>query len=73
MLFAGMVIDPLLIFTFWSLSDIREPIKFINLRVGLGLVNDPLSGKHYSLPFLPAIPLSLSRTYEGLFDLTWSP
>ena len=52
MLFAGMVNSPLLISTFWSLSNIREPIKFVNLRVGP--VNDPLSGKHFSLPFLQA-------------------
>ena len=47
---------------------LREPIKIINFPVGR--VNDPLSGKHFSLPFLPAIPLSLSRTLEGFFELT---
>ena len=36
-------------------------------------INDPSSGKHYSLPFLPATPSSLSRTLEGLFELTWRP
>ena len=30
-------------------------------------INDPLSGKHFSLPFLPVTPLSPSRTLEGLF------
>ena len=30
--------------------------------------------KHFSLPFLPATPLSPSLTLEGLFDLTqWAP
>ena len=31
------------------------------------------SGKHYSLPFLLATPSSLSRTLEGLFELTRRP
>ena len=34
---------------------------------------DPSSGKHYSFPFLPATPLSPSRTLEGLFELTRRP
>ena len=33
----------------------------------------PSSGKHYSLPFLPATPSSPSRTLEGLFELTRRP
>ena len=33
----------------------------------------PGRGKRYSLPFLPATPLSLSRTLEGLFELTRCP
>ena len=33
----------------------------------------PQSGKHFSLPFLPATPLSLSQTLEGLFGLTRRP
>ena len=36
-------------------------------------MNDPSSGKHYSLPFLPATPSSPSRTLEGLFELTRRP
>ena len=32
--------------------------------------NEPSSGKHYSLQFLSATPLSLSRTLERLFELT---
>ena len=32
-----------------------------------------LLGKHYSLPFLPSTPSSLSRTLEGLFKLTQRP
>ena len=36
-------------------------------------INDPLSGKHYSLPFLPATPSSPSRNLEGLFELTRRP
>ena len=35
-----------------------------------GQINDPLSGKHYSLPFLPATASSPSRTLGGLFELT---
>ena len=38
-----------------------------------GQINDPSSGKHYSLLFLPATPSSLSRTLKGLFELTWRP
>ena len=38
-----------------------------------GQINDPWSGKHYSLPFLPASPSSPSRTLEGLFELTQRP
>ena len=38
-----------------------------------GQINDPSSGKHYSLPFLLATPSSLSRTLEGLFELTRRP
>ena len=33
----------------------------------------PSLGKHYSLPFLTATPSSLSRTHEGLFELTQRP
>ena len=36
-------------------------------------INDPLSGKQYSLPFLPATPSSPSQTLEGLFELTRRP
>ena len=38
-----------------------------------GQINDPSSGKHNSLPFLPATPSSPSRTLEGLFELTRCP
>ena len=38
-----------------------------------GQINDPSSGKHYSLQFLLATPSSLSRTLEGLFELTQLP
>ena len=30
----------------------------------------PRRGKYYSLPFLPATPLSPSRIFKGLFELT---
>ena len=30
-----------------------------------GQINDPSSGKHYSLPFLPETPSSLSRTLDS--------
>ena len=39
----------------------------------VGQINDPSSGKHYSLLFLPATPLSPSLTLEGLFELTRRP
>ena len=42
--------------------------KIIDLLGGQN--NDPSSGKCYSLLFLPATPLSPSRTLEGLFELT---
>ena len=38
-----------------------------------GQINDPSSGKNFSLPFLPATPLSLSWILEGLFELTQRP
>ena len=38
-----------------------------------GQINDPSSGKHCSLLFLPATPSSPSRTLEGLFELTRRP
>ena len=38
-----------------------------------GQINDPSSGKHYSLLFLPETPLSPSRTLERLFELTRRP
>ena len=38
-----------------------------------GQINDPSSGKHYSLLFLPATPSSPSRSLEGLFELTRRP
>ena len=33
-------------------------------------INDPLSGKHFSLSFLPATSSSWSCTLEGLFEMT---
>ena len=36
-------------------------------------INDPLLAKCYSLLFLPATPLSPSRTLQGLFELTQRP
>ena len=38
-----------------------------------GQINDPSSGKHYSLPFLPAPHSSPSWTLEGLFEQTVHP
>ena len=38
-----------------------------------GQINDPLLGKDNFFPFLPAPPLSLSWTLEGLFELTRCP
>ena len=45
--------------------------KIIDLHGGQ--INDPSSGKHFSLPFLPATPSSPSRTLEGLFELKLRP
>ena len=50
------------VFFLWKLIDLPG-----------GQINDPSSGKHYSLPFLPATPSSPSRTLEGLFELTRRP
>ena len=38
-----------------------------NIDLPGGQFNDPLLGKHFFLPFLPATRLSLSQTLEGLF------
>ena len=38
-----------------------------------GKIMTPHWGKHFSLPFLPATPLSPSRTIEVLFELTRRP
>ena len=53
---------------FYALSFL---LKIIDLPGGQ--INDPFSGKHYSLPFLPATPSFPSRTIEGLFELTRRP
>ena len=45
--------------------------RFIDLPGGK--ICYPSSRKYYSLPFLPATPSSLSRTLEGLFELTGRP
>ena len=60
---AGLATD-----SFFSVSFL---CKLIDLPGGQ--INDPSSGKHYSLPFLPATPSSPSRTLEGLFELTRRP
>ena len=46
---------------------------YLHYKIIEGQIYDPLSGKHFSLPFLPATPLSPSRTLEGLFELTRRP
>ena len=51
-----------------SLSEIARQVW--SLTEGAQAINDPFSGKHYSLPFLPATPSSPSWTLEGLFELT---
>ena len=38
-----------------------------------GQINDPMSGKYFSLPFLPATHYSPSRILGGLFELTHRP
>merc|ERR1711923_633389 len=55
----------------WQLTQFFPLCKKIIDLPG-GQINDPSSGKHYSLPFLPT-PSSLSRTFEGLFELTRCP
>ena len=44
-----------------------------NIDLPGGQFNDPLSGKHFCLPFLPATRLSLSQTLEGLFWADTAP
>ena len=53
---------------FFSVSFLYKIIDFPG-----GQINDPSSGKYFSLPFLPATPLSLSQTLEGFFELTRRP
>ena len=63
----------------WSVSGLATnsifSVSFLWKLIDLpgGQINDPSSGKRYSLPFLPAIPSSPSRTLEGLFELTRRP
>merc|ERR1711923_120706 len=56
----------------WQLTQFFPLCKKIIDMPG-GQINDPLSGRHYSLPFLPATPSSPSRNLEGLFELTRRP
>ena len=58
----------------WTLTQFFS-VTFLWKLIDLpgGQINDPSSGKHYSLPFLPATPSSASRTLEGLFELTQRP
>ena len=51
----------------WSLT------QFFSVSFLLKLIDLASSGKHYSLPFLPATPSSPSRILEGLFELTRRP
>ena len=54
----------------WSLTQ----YSFVRLFICLsGRSMTPHWGGYFSHPFLPATPLSLSRTLEGLFDLTRRP
>ena len=58
----------------WQLTQFFS-VSFLSKLIDLlgGQITDPQSGKHYSLPFLLATPLSPSRTLEGLFELTQRP
>ena len=58
----------------WPLTQFYS-VSFLWKIIDLpgGQINDPSSGKHYSLPFLPATPSSPSRTLEGLFELKRCP
>ena len=58
----------------WQLTQFFS-VSFLSKLIDLlgGQITDPQSGKHYSLPFLLATPLSPSRTLEGLFELTRRP
>ena len=54
-----------------NITEARLVTKIIDLPGGQ--INDPSLGKHYSLPFLPATPLSQSQTLERLFELSRRP
>ena len=58
----------------WPLSQFLS-VSFLWKLIDLPgeQINDPSSGKNYSLPFPPATPSSPSRTLEGLFELTRRP
>ena len=58
----------------WPLTQYFS-VSFLRKLIDLpgGQINDPSSGKQYSLPFLPATPSSPSWTLEGLFELTRCP
>ena len=60
----------------YHVSDRRRlsglPTNSIIFCFFLYKINEPLPGKHFSLLFLPATPLSPSRTLEGLFELTYT-
>ena len=51
------------LYQFWPLTQFFS-VSFLWKLIDLpgGQINDPSSGKHYSLPFLPATPSSLSQT-----------
>ena len=58
----------------WPLTPIYFCFLFVEIiDLPGGQSNDPLSGKYFYLPFLPATPSSLSRTFEGLLELTQRP
>ena len=50
-----------------SQSNFRGPNRWKIIDLPGGQIYYPLLGIHLSLPFLPITPLSLSRTFEGLF------
>ena len=50
-----------------QLNSCLVPFKKKIIDLPGGRINDPSSGKHYFLLFLPATPSSLSQTLEGAF------
>ena len=55
-----------------KINSINEELEGETKLPG-GQINNPSSGKYYTLLFLPATPWSPSQTLEGLFELARRP